>query len=235
MAGPVLRTHLLPTNTHPTPQPTFISAPIQLWTTCQCFIQFKKVLLICLSFRLGVFFLLKEMKEGFFQWLWFRIKQLQDSQNSKMPRVISSQNIIIPVSYYAYRVLVSSFPCGALPKDSYYYPSAAWIWSQKADGYVPGASMGQRVERGRILSCHNKIKENVLLHFKTRIWRLASLMLIHLKWDKSGNPVAKWLSSHTPLQHPGFMGLDPGHDLLHSSATLWWWSTYKIEEDWHRC
>ena len=34
---------------------------------------------------------------------------------------------------------------------------------------------------------------------------------------------------------PGSQVWIPGTDLHHSVATLWWQSTYKVEEDWHRC
>lgn len=27
----------------------------------------------------------------------------------------------------------------------------------------------------------------------------------------------------------------PGVDLHHSSAMLWWWPTYNVEEDWQKC
>ena len=34
----------------------------------------------------------------------------------------------------------------------------------------------------------------------------------------------------------GALAQFPGMDLYHSLvAMLWWQSTYKIEEDWHRC
>ena len=62
-------------------------------------------------------------------------------------------------------------------------------------------------------------------------WRLSSKILLF--WVQPHGVVVKF--STFQFGGPGSWVRIPGTDIHHLSVTLWWWPTYKVEEDWHRC